>query len=273
MKTDVLHVPGARLHYEVRGSGPVLLLICGGVYDAEGYAALADALADRYTVVTYDRRGNSRSPLTGPRGPQTVDEHADDAYRLLEVVGTPASVFGNSSGGVIALALAARHPDTVATVVVHEPPLFTALPDRDHWLDVMRSVGSAYVGGGAGAAFGVLNTAFAADTPPRAERAGVGPDADPQTAARQQANAETFIGYEVPGFAPYEADFPALAAARVVVAVGDDQEGEPPWVRAARAVAARLGTEPVEFPGDHGGFGGPTAATFAERLDAVLRAG
>ena len=66
MKTDILDVPGATLHYEVRGGGPVLLLVCGGIYDAQGYADLADALADRYTVVTYDRRGNSRSPLTGP---------------------------------------------------------------------------------------------------------------------------------------------------------------------------------------------------------------
>ena len=40
-KTDTLKVPGATLYYEVRGSGPVLLLICGGVYDAAGYAGLA----------------------------------------------------------------------------------------------------------------------------------------------------------------------------------------------------------------------------------------
>jgi pimeloyl-ACP methyl ester carboxylesterase len=62
-RTHTLTVPGARLHYEVRGRGPVLLMICGGIYDAAGYAALADRLADAYTVVTYDRRGNSRSPL------------------------------------------------------------------------------------------------------------------------------------------------------------------------------------------------------------------
>ncbi|MEU0486292.1 hypothetical protein ABZ260_44925, partial [Streptosporangium sp. NPDC006013] len=75
MKTDVLKVPGATLHYEVRGTGPVLLLICGGVYDAAGYAALAGQLADRYTVVSYDRRGNSRSPLDGPPEQQSIDAH------------------------------------------------------------------------------------------------------------------------------------------------------------------------------------------------------
>ena len=69
-KTDTLKVPGANLHWEVRGSGPVLLLICGGVCDAAGYAGRAQQLADRYTVVPSDRRGNSRSPLDGRRSPR-----------------------------------------------------------------------------------------------------------------------------------------------------------------------------------------------------------
>ena len=50
-KTDSLKVPGANLYYEVRGSGPVLLLVCGGIYDAAGYAGLAGPLADRKSVV------------------------------------------------------------------------------------------------------------------------------------------------------------------------------------------------------------------------------
>src|SRR5262244_297883 len=76
-KSNTLKVPGASLYHEVRGSGPVLLLICGGVYDAAGYAALAERLAGRYTVVTYDRRGNSRSPLDGPPSPQRIEVHGD----------------------------------------------------------------------------------------------------------------------------------------------------------------------------------------------------
>src|SRR6266446_3765212 len=110
-KTDSLKVPGANLYYEVRGSGPVLLLVCGGIYDAAGYAGLAGELADRYTVVTYDRRGNSRSPLDGTpgaSGTHSVEVHADDAYRVLKAVGVtdeePAYVFGNSSGAQIGLA-------------------------------------------------------------------------------------------------------------------------------------------------------------------------
>jgi pimeloyl-ACP methyl ester carboxylesterase len=124
--TNTLKVPGATLYYEVRGAGPVLLLICGGIYDAAGYAGLAGRLADHYTVVTYDRRGNSRSPLDGPPERQSIEVHGDDAHRILTAVGVTgnesADVFGNSSGAEIGLELAARHPEQVRTLVAHEPP-------------------------------------------------------------------------------------------------------------------------------------------------------
>ena len=130
MEAHTLDAPGATLHFEVRGSGPVLLLICGGIYDAAAYAGLAGRLADRYTVVSYDRRGNSRSPLDGPPEPQRVEVHADDASLLLAEVSpdAPAFVFGNSSGAQIGLALAERHPEQVRALVAHEPPLLALLP-------------------------------------------------------------------------------------------------------------------------------------------------
>jgi pimeloyl-ACP methyl ester carboxylesterase len=147
--TDTLRVPGASLYHEVHGSGPVLLLICGGVYDAAGYARLAEQLADRYTVVTYDRRGNSRSPMDGPPEPQRIETHGDDAHRVLSAVadgaGEPAYVFGNSSGAIIGLELAARHPERVHALVAHEPPLFELLPDRDHFRIVVGDVEKAFL--------------------------------------------------------------------------------------------------------------------------------
>lgn len=160
MKTNTVKVPGANLYCEVRGSGPVLLLICGGVYEAAGYAALARQLADRYTVVAYDRRGNSRSPLDGPPEQQCVGVHGDDAHRVLAAVSVtrdePAYVFGNSSGAIIGLELAARHPDQVRTLVAHEPPLFELLSDRDHWRTVIQDVEDTFGKEGAGPAIQVL---------------------------------------------------------------------------------------------------------------------
>ena len=270
-----LDVPGATLHYEVRGSGPVLLLICGGIYDAAGYAGLADLLAGRYTVVTYDRRGNSRSPLDGPPERQRVETHADDASRLLaEVADGPAFVFGNSSGAQIGLELAARHPEQVRALVAHEPPLLTLLPDADHWETVMADVERAYRDGGAGPAMGSFGAALGMGGGEEDGSAEEGPAEEqeppsPETLemfARFEKNTDFFVGYEVPGFGRYELDVEALRASsvRIVPAAGEESAGEPPH-RAALELADRLGTSAETYPGDHGGFG-PHAAAFAARL-------
>ncbi|MEV0597415.1 alpha/beta fold hydrolase [Nonomuraea cavernae] len=288
---NTLTVPGATLHYEVDGSGPVLLLICGGVYDAAGYAALARQLSDRYTVVRYDRRGNSRSPLDGPPEPQSIEVHGDDAHRVLSAVGVtaaaPAHVFGNSSGGMIGLELAGRHPEQVRTVVVHEPPLFELLPDRDHWRAVMRDVEEAFHKKGAEAAGQILNESLqmsggepTAGAEPeegagRIPGGGTASEPDPETMAmmaRLGGNMEFFIGYEVPPFSRYVPDLDTLRASdvRVLPAVGVASNGEPPY-QAAVALAERLGTPAADFPGDHGGFGSHPEE-FAARLHESLQA-
>jgi pimeloyl-ACP methyl ester carboxylesterase len=270
--TNTLKVPGATLHYEVRGTGPVLLLICGGIYDAAGYAGLADRLADRYTVVTYDRRGNSRSPLDGPPEPQSIEVHGDDAHRILTAVGVAgnesADVFGNSSGAEIGLELAARHPEQVRTLVAHEPPVYDLLPDSDHWRSVIRQVEDAYRTGGPGAAMEAFSTALEMNGGSEPQ-----PEPDQETLAmmgRMGENMDFFIAYEVPPFAEFTPDVEALKASRVVLAAGDASVGEAPH-RAAFAVAERLGTQAELFPGDHGGFGTQSQA-FAARLRDVLAA-
>jgi pimeloyl-ACP methyl ester carboxylesterase len=288
-KADTVRVPGATLYYEVRGSGPTLLLICGGVYDAAGYAGLATQLADRYTVVSYDRRGNSRSPLDGPAEQQSIEVHGDDARRVLAAVGDtvdePAFVFGNSSGAIIGLELAARHPGQVRTLVAHEPPLFELLPDRGHWRAVIDDVEATFGKDGAAAAGRVLNAAFSdapGDEASGAEESGdripgggsMPAELDPETMqmmARIEKNMEFFVGYEVPPFARYVPDIDALrtSSTRIVVAVGDASERHQPYYRAAFAVADQLATEPAVLPGDHGGFGAQPAA-FANKLHEIL---
>src|SRR5260370_3371657 len=122
MKAQTLQLPGATLYYETRGSGPVLLLIAGGFTDAGVFEDVASFLAHDYTVVTYDPRGNSRSPLDGPPEDQQIEVHHDDARRLLETVAdVPAAVFGNSSGAIVGLDLIARHPTLVSRAVARVP--------------------------------------------------------------------------------------------------------------------------------------------------------
>jgi pimeloyl-ACP methyl ester carboxylesterase len=125
-----LDVPGARLYYERRGSGPLLLMI-GSPMDSTGFAPLADALADDYTVVTYDPRGIGNSSLQDTTQDVTPEQQAEDVHRLLSALGgQPADVFGSSGGAVVGLALVTAHPDQVRTLVAHEPPVVELLPDR-----------------------------------------------------------------------------------------------------------------------------------------------
>jgi pimeloyl-ACP methyl ester carboxylesterase len=110
-----VNVPGARLHYEIRGTGPLVLVIGSPMASAE-FASLADALAGDHTVVTYDPRGYANSP-------------ADDSAAQSAVGAESADLFGSSGGAVTGLALVTRHPGRVRTLVAHEPPLLELLPD------------------------------------------------------------------------------------------------------------------------------------------------
>jgi pimeloyl-ACP methyl ester carboxylesterase len=57
-----IDVNGIRLYYERRGGGLAVLFVSRATGDAGHWSDVADILADQYTVITYDRRGNSRSP-------------------------------------------------------------------------------------------------------------------------------------------------------------------------------------------------------------------
>ena len=127
--TQILDVPGARLYSERRGSGPLLLLI-GSPMDSTGFTPLASALADHYTVVTYDPRGIGNSSREDTSEDVTPAQQADDVHRLLSALGgEPADLFGSSGGAVVGLALVTAHPDQVRTLVAHEPPVLELLPD------------------------------------------------------------------------------------------------------------------------------------------------
>lgn len=158
-----LAVPGATLHYEVRGTGPLLLLLCGGNSDAAVFDRLAAVLAVDHRVVTVDPRGNSRSTLEGPPVDQRIEVHADDAYRLLERLspgGGPVRVFGSCSGGLTALELARRHPERIAALVVHEPPAFGLLPDAAQRLAFIDGVYGTFCREGVGAAMAEFSVLF-----------------------------------------------------------------------------------------------------------------
>src|SRR5262245_57960437 len=133
MNTGRIETEGDEIFYEVRGQGPPLLMISGGGGDAGFFSFVADILADEYKVITYDRRGNSRSTRRDPQNFE-ISQQSRDAVAVLRAVGeTAAFVFGNSGGAVIALDMAKTQPQAIKAAVVHEPPVLRVLPDGEKW--------------------------------------------------------------------------------------------------------------------------------------------
>ncbi|MEV7469609.1 alpha/beta hydrolase [Streptomyces kronopolitis] len=269
-----LRVNGATLHYEVRGQGPLLLLIPGGTGGAASFDGIADDLAAEYTVATYDPRGMSRSTLDDPEAEQRVAEHADDAFRILELLspGEPARVFGASSGAIAALHLLTAHPERVQRVVAHEPPVVEVLPDAAEHRALTARVQATFRTQGLMPAMAVFAEGLKKDgdaTVPKAEI-----KLPPQAAARAErtmANLPYFVGRIVPSFMSYAPDIHQLEALsdRLVLACGQDSRGELPY-RPAAFLAERLGTELQHFPGGHTGLT-THPAEFSELLRKAFR--
>jgi acetyltransferase/esterase len=265
---SVLEVPGAQLYYELRGAGPLLVLVPGAKGEAGTYQHLAEALSGRYRVVTYDRRGFSRSQ---PDGPQDDDQRlacdTDDLRSLImQLTDRPATVFGNSSGAIVALELLSHYPELVRTVVAHEPPAVNLLPDAAAWRDFFDAVYATYRSSGIPAAMRQFATAFS-DADRRAlHRQAMRPDNSPY----REANATYWMEHELRQYPRVDLDIDALAAHadRLVLAGGRESRGGLAY-RTSQALASKLGLDLLELPGGH--FGCVTQpAEFASELMAAL---
>lgn len=274
VEVRTIKVPGATLYLEVRGSGPVLLCITGGPTDAGMFTDLAERLADRYTVVTYDQRGHSRSPLDGEPEDIPVALHADDAAAILRAVGNePAFVYGNSGGGTIGLDLAARYSELVRTLVAHETFLMELLPDAARWRSAFEDVSETYRTEGVFPAMGKFGALVEEGGPKYSEemqQKEPTPE-DQEMMGRMTGNFDLFIAHELQQNGRYVPDFDALrnASTRIVSAAGETS-GDQAARRSAIALAERLGIPVTYLPGAHGGWGSDPQE-FAERLHQALR--
>lgn len=271
-QSATLAVPGANIYYEVTGTGPTLLIIPGGPQDAGVFADLAQRLSDRYTVVTYDPRGNSRTTVDVELGDLDMAVQADDAAALIKAVGAPAQVFGTSGGAQIGFALATRHPDLVTRLIAHEPPSIMLLDDPTAALASDQALYDTYKRDGVEAAMGqffaengLADEAPAADAPEFEM-----PPEEAETFARVSGNFEYWLAHGMLPLATYRPDVETLRTGRpkIVVAIGEASAGQP-IADMSRAAASALGIEPVTFPGDHMAFG-PEADAFAAALGSAL---
>lgn len=246
-----VEILGGSLYYRTQGHGPSLILIGGGPANADTLSAMAAELERDHTVISYDRRGYSRSELDDRDAPVSIEEHAGDVRRILSDLGVgPAMVFGSSIGAVIALGLATSWPDAVARLVVHEPPLGQLLTGADR---------ATFDEGGddeedPGAALNALAGAIGV----RRGQAGGQPGAGDGAGAGNKARAgdiELFVRRDMPAVGRYHLDLGRLAplTRRIAVAGGRDGRDFYPY-RCAQRLAEALGMPLTELPGHHAGM-------------------
>ncbi|MEV0522411.1 alpha/beta hydrolase [Streptomyces sp. NPDC050439] len=285
MTTHTLTTPGAELTYDVHGPVPTAdgrppLFMIGQPMTADGFAALAARFPDR-TVVTYDPRGLGRSSRSDGRDDHDPEVQAGDVHALIHTLGAgPVELFGSSGGAVVALALVTAYPDDVITLVAHEPPLLSVLPDAQAAERARAGVRDAYdkSGWGAGMAAFIAMTSWQSEyTDAYFAQPAPDPAAFGLPTQDDGSRDDPLLSDRSWAVSGLQLDVGALAAAptRIVLAVGEESEGVFTW-RTAEAAAALLGQRPVVFPSHHGGFTDASSGypgkpdEFALRLREVL---
>jgi pimeloyl-ACP methyl ester carboxylesterase len=265
---SVLEVPGARLYYEIHGSGPLMVMIPGAPGSADVFTMVTEYLTEYYTIVTYDRRGFSRSALVGPQDyDYRLNTDADDVRHLIEHLSTePATVFGSSSGGVVALEVLTRYPSIVRTLAPFEPAALRQLPDGQKWMDF---------------SFGLYDLYRQSGIEPALEkfRAQMFAELDRQVMARGKdfpggeyvhANATYWFERELRQYTAVDLDLDALQAHanQIVLVVGRESRGYPTY-EVNVELGKKLGMDAIELPGGHAGYLTRPAEFAREFLQAV----
>lgn len=229
-------VNGVELEYEVVGSGEPVLFI--GPVLADGFRPLIaePALADRYQLIHYHRRGWVGSTHTAP--PVSIATHAADAAALLDHLGVPrAHVAGHSSGAAVAAQLALDSPEYVHTLVLLEMSLLS-VPSGAAFLQQAGPAFEAYGSGdheGAFASF--MSVVGGADW---ATVRAVLDERLPGTVAQAIKDANTFFGIELPSLGEWVFGSEQAAAIRrpVLSVLGSDTQ--PLWVEVAAFLRTSL---------------------------------
>ena len=218
--------------------------------------------------MTYDRRGFSRSRLVGAQDyDRRLATDADDVRRLIEPLSDePATVFGSSSGAVVALELLTRHPAAVRTVIAHEPPAVRLLPDGDQWLAFFDSLYDTYRGSGVDPAL----KRFAEGTgitgrPPN-------PAASNEVNPFEAGNDQYWFERELRQYTRVDLDVDVLAtqADRLMLAGGRESKEQVSY-QPNTVLAAKLGKSIVDLPGGHLGYLTHPTELARELLDTLGR--
>jgi pimeloyl-ACP methyl ester carboxylesterase len=233
---DKINAGGVELEYEVTGSGEPVLLISPVL--ADGFLPLFSepALADRYQLIRYHKRGWVGSTHTAP--PVSIADHAADAAAFLEQLGVRrAHVAGHSTGAAVAAQLALDRPDTVQTLILLEPTLLS-VPSGEAFLEQAGPAFAAYENGDrSGALARFMGTVSGLDW---TTCQALLETRLPGTVAQTIEDAETFFGVELPALTTWKFGAEQAAAIHqpVLSIVGADTQ--PLWVEVAEFLRSSL---------------------------------
>ncbi|CAM0140539.1 hypothetical protein VKS41_006558 [Umbelopsis sp. WA50703] len=252
-ESHFLDVPGARLYYETLGTGTVLVLVSGANGDHGIWAPLRQRLKDRFTVVTYDRRGFSQSKLESEQDYEhRLDTDADDVQRLINhVSGSPAFVLGSSSGAIVTLNLLERHPESVKMAIVHEPPLSNLLPDAEEWSVFFFDIYDTYKQSGIPAAAQKFTSLVKNRADAETMRKTL---AEPRSEEVRQ-NTNYWFEHELRQYSTHAPNMDAIkrSADKIILCIGEKSEGDFPSLP-AHEMAKSLGKSIFYISGGHLGY-------------------
>lgn len=234
------------LYYEVRGEGEPLMLIHGAVVDAWLYENAAKLLEKHFQVITFDRRGSSRS-LAKEDAAYDMEAQIEDVKDLLDELKIDCvTLMGASAGGIVAHYFLMKYPERVKKILMYEPPLLKVLEDgeesRKEWVEKMRDLIAQ-------GKYGKATLEFMMSIGSADERA---PEKPEEVSFREMGNFRHFLKDEFDPFIDYVPDMKKSAALadKIIVAVGESS-GDAPYATAAKKFAELLNKKVLYYPGYH----------------------
>jgi pimeloyl-ACP methyl ester carboxylesterase len=267
-ETRYLQVNGAKLCFDVVGSGPHILFVAGANGDAGIFYPIREQLRNYFTVVTYDRRGFSRSELIGDQDyTNRIDTDVDDIYQMMKsLTNEKFVIFGNSSGAVVSLRYLVTHPETLSKALIHEPPLLAICPEKEEYRQYQYDIYNVYKTEGKDAALVKFADFYCNEEDKYLMQHSQG-----DTSLRTNKNSDYWFEYELRQYTLTEFDWEKVKACKdkLIPIVGILNKGFFLY-KPITHLANLTGTELFEISGSHLGFLTATQP-FAEELIERLK--
>ena len=242
------------IYYEVRGRGTPLILIHGVIVDADLYTKAAELLARYYQVITYDRRGNSRSTFkttqktteeNAPR-PFEMEDQVQDLLALMDALHIDdAFIVGQSAGAMIGQYFLQEYPEKVRHLIMYEPAIMGFLDDMPNvheWTTQMKELIGKQK-------FNSALLQFAQKISPSDTRS---PRKSIEETYREMGNHQYALTQEFPELVSYHPDIKKTKKHkdRITLAMGEKSD-DPVYMNGLARFANALETDILFYPGFH----------------------